>query len=70
MQRAAIPMGLHTFGQRLQGEGLVDYLALVGRDDRSESPALLRLLAEKYGLDYDCLLDEADPRWEDLYGEG
>jgi cobaltochelatase CobN len=70
LKRVAIPMGLHTFGQRLQGEDLVNYLALVGRYDRSESPALLRVLAEKYGLDYDRLLDEADPRWEDLHSEG
>jgi magnesium chelatase H subunit len=70
LKRVAIPMGLHTFGECLFGEGLVDYLALIGRYDRSETPALLRLLAEKQGLDYDRLLDEGDSRWEVLYREG
>ncbi|TVP63366.1 MAG: magnesium chelatase subunit H [Nodularia sp. (in: Bacteria)] len=66
LKRVVIPMGLHTFGQKLQSEELVDYLNLIARYDRSETPALPRLLAQKYNLDYDRLLDTADSHWQEL----
>ena len=66
LKRVVIPMGLHTFGQKLQGEALVDYLNLIARYDRSETPALPRLFAQKHNLDYDSLLDTADSRWQEL----
>ncbi|MBE9061123.1 magnesium chelatase subunit H [cf. Phormidesmis sp. LEGE 11477] len=69
LKRVAIPLGLHTFGQRLSGEGLVDYLNLVARYDRPESPSLPRLLAQRQGWSYDQLLDEADAQVEALADE-
>ncbi|MGF1520347.1 MAG: magnesium chelatase subunit H [Nodosilinea sp.] len=66
LKRVAIPLGLHTFGQRLSGEGLIDYLNLVARYDRPEAPALPRLLAQRQGWDYDQLLEEANSRVEAL----
>jgi cobaltochelatase CobN/magnesium chelatase subunit H len=66
LKRVAIPVGLHTFGQRLQGDSLVDYLNLVARYDRPEAPALPRLIAQSQELDYDHLLDNADSRVEML----
>ena len=66
LKRVAIPLGLHTFGDRLQGEELIDYLALIARYDRSETPALPRLIAQQQGWDYDYLLDSADPKVEEL----
>lgn len=69
LKRVAIPIGLHTFGEGLSGEPLVDYLALVARYDRGEAPALPRLLAQERGLDYDQLLDTADTRVEQLADE-
>jgi len=66
LKRVAIPVGLHTFGDRLQGEALVDYLNLVARYDRPEAPALPRLIAQSQGLDYDQLLENADSQIEIL----
>ena len=66
LKRVAIPVGLHTFGHRLQGDSLVDYLNLIARYDRPEAPALPRLIAQTQGLDYDQLLDNADSRIETL----
>ncbi|BAC91269.1 cobaltochelatase subunit CobN [Gloeobacter violaceus] len=66
LKRVAVPLGLHTFGHRLTGEALVDYLALVARYDRPEAPALPRLLALRSRLDYDRLLDRPGPELENL----
>lgn len=66
LKRVAIPIGLHTFGQRLAGEALVDYLTLVARYDRAETPALPRLLAHAHSWDYDQLLATADARVDTL----
>jgi len=66
LKRVAIPLGLHTFGQRLRGDGLIDYLNLVARYDRPESPSLPRLLAQRHGWSYDHLLEGADRRVEAL----
>lgn len=68
-KRSAIPIGLHTFGQTLTGAGLIDYLNLVARYDRAETPSLPRLLAQSKGWDYDRLLDCADPKVESLAAE-
>lgn len=62
LKRVAIPIGLHTFGHRLQDDALIDYLALVARYDHSETPSLPRLLAQQKDWDYDQLLDSADSR--------
>ncbi|MGG6284585.1 magnesium chelatase subunit H [Leptolyngbya sp. AN03gr2] len=62
LKRVAIPIGLHTFGHRLQDEALIDYLTLVARYDRAETPSLPRLLAQQYGWNYDQLLDSADSK--------
>ncbi|NJL44917.1 MAG: cobaltochelatase subunit CobN, partial [Leptolyngbyaceae cyanobacterium SM2_3_12] len=69
LKRVAIPLGLHTFGQRLAEDGLIDYLNLVARYDRPESPSLPRLLAQQRGWNYDQLLDGADSRVETLATE-
>ena len=66
LKRVAIPLGLHTFGQRLSGDGLIDYLNLVARYDRPDAPSLPRLLAQQRGWNYDHLLDKADRRVETL----
>ncbi|NBD18744.1 MAG: magnesium chelatase subunit H [Cyanobacteria bacterium] len=68
-KRSAIPIGLHSFGQTLTGEGLINYLNLVGRYDRAEISSLPRTLAQSKGWDYDHLLDRADPKVESLAGE-
>lgn len=69
LKRAAIPVGLHTFGRRLRGDDLVDYLALVARYDRAEAPSLHRSLAEARGLDYDALLDAESPKLTEIDDE-
>jgi magnesium chelatase H subunit len=66
LKRVAIPMGLHTFGERLKDDALVNYLNLIARYDRSETPSLPRLLAQQHGWDYDRLLDTGDHRVETL----
>lgn len=68
-QRAAIPIGLHCFGERLTGEALIDYLALVARYDRPETPALNRLLAQALGWEYDALLEQSAPELRVLDNE-
>jgi cobaltochelatase CobN/magnesium chelatase subunit H len=67
MQRTAIPVGLHVVGERLSGDALLDYLALVARYDRDGVPSLPRHLAETYGLDYDELVAARAPRLPQLY---
>ncbi len=69
LKRAAIPVGLHVFGARLEGEALVDYLALIARYDRMETPALTRQLAEAQGLKYDALLAREAPQLAQLDAE-
>jgi cobaltochelatase CobN/magnesium chelatase subunit H len=68
-RRVAIPVGLHRFGDRLEGDALADYLALVARYDRAEAPSLNRLLAEARGWDYDALLEQSAPVLRDLDAE-
>ncbi|MCS7179550.1 MAG: magnesium chelatase subunit H [Anaerolineae bacterium] len=68
-RRAAIPVGLHCFGDRLEGDALADYLALVARYDRAEAPSLNRLLAQARGWDYDTLLEQGAPSLRDLDAE-
>lgn len=68
-RRAAIPVGLHRFGDRLEGDALADYLTLVARYDRAEAPALHRLLAQARGWDYDALLRQGAPSLRELDAE-
>jgi cobaltochelatase CobN/magnesium chelatase subunit H len=70
LKRTAIPIGLHVFGERLAGDELAGYLALVARHDRPAAPALSRLLAEQQGLDYDALLAAGDPAMSELDDAG
>jgi len=69
LKRAAIPVGLHIFGERLAGEALLNYLALIARYDRVETPALTRQLAEAQGWDYDALLAQDAPQLATLDAE-
>ncbi len=66
LKRMAIPIGLHRFGERLEGKSLLRYLALVARYDREEAPSLNRLLAEARGWKYDDLMEAKDSRLEKL----
>lgn len=68
-QRTAIPIGLHRFGDRLTGEALADYLTLIARYDRPETPSLNRLLAERRGWDYNALLERSAPALRELDAE-
>ncbi len=66
LKRAAIPVGLHIFGERLTGEALLDYLTLIARYDRADAPALTRHLAETRGWEYDQIVAQDSPRLAEL----
>jgi cobaltochelatase CobN len=60
MKRSMIPRGLHVIGQGFSPEDAMKHMAFVLRHDRTEAPALRRLLATAGGMDYDRLLADKD----------
>lgn len=60
MSRSMIPHGLHVLGEGFSQEDAIKHMAFVLRHDRTEAPALRRLLAAARDMDYDQLMDDND----------
>ncbi|MCD6515718.1 MAG: magnesium chelatase subunit H [Candidatus Odinarchaeota archaeon] len=55
-KRTLVPEGLHTFGEKIDDQKIVDILLHISRYDRGNIKSLFRIFAEKRGLEYFDLL--------------
>lgn len=65
-KRAAIPRGLHRFGQTYTQQEKIDFLTFILRYDRGDLKSLNRILAEADGWNWDYLLHNPNAQTEKI----